>query len=147
MNFRTAFWRAGFSLLEVLIALLVLSIGLIGVGVLTVQSLQGVHSSLNTTMASAAALDLEERLWLEVGSSAEGSGCPKLVQIEGAFLDQWRVAPLNLGLPSLELIPEDKSESGRWVRMGFQLEWAERRFEGEKEAFRYFSSVPCRGEN
>ena len=59
--------QRGLTLLEVLIALLVLSIGLIGAAVLTVQSLQNTHSALYTSLASAAALDLEERLWIDLG--------------------------------------------------------------------------------
>ncbi len=71
----------GLTLLEVLIALLVLSVGLIGVAVLTVQSLQNVHSSLLHSLSSVAALDFEERLWLELAEAE--SGCP-LADFSGA---------------------------------------------------------------
>ena len=146
----------GLTLLEVLIALVVLSVGLIGVAVLTMQSLQSVHSSLHTSLASAAALDFEERLWLEVGSSDGGTGCPNSAAIESDFLDQWGAdGTLKLGLPSLRFSEGGVTSSEftrvgdgtrqQWMRLGLILVWDESRFGGSDESFRYFASVPCRG--
>jgi len=55
--------QAGLTLIESLIALLVLSIGLVGLGALMLTSLKNVHSSSHYSVASAIALDFEEQLW------------------------------------------------------------------------------------
>lgn len=74
--------QQGLSLIEVLIALLVLSIGLLGMGALMLTSLQNVHSSAHYSVASAVVLDFEELLWQEVALTAgsdlpglDGNGC------------------------------------------------------------------------
>ena len=58
--------QRGFSLIEALIALLVLSIGLVGMGALMLTAMQNVHSSAHYSTASAVVLDFEELLWREV---------------------------------------------------------------------------------
>lgn len=55
--------QRGVSLIEALIALLVLTIGMVGLGALMLTSLQNVHSSAHYSVASAVVLDFEERLW------------------------------------------------------------------------------------
>ena len=54
--------QRGFTLLEVLIAVLVLSIGLLGVMALQANMLSYSHSAYLTSLASVKALDLEERM-------------------------------------------------------------------------------------
>ena len=54
---------SGFTLIEILIALLVLSIGLLGLAAVQFQSLQNSHASYERSMASMQARDLVERLW------------------------------------------------------------------------------------
>ena len=63
--------QCGFSILEVLIALAVLSIGLAGLAVMHFNSLKYVHSAYYRSLASAVALDFEERLWLELADGTE----------------------------------------------------------------------------
>jgi type IV pilus assembly protein PilV len=58
----TADRAAGFTLIEVLVTLLVLSIGLLGLASLQVQGLRGTHEALLHTQASALAVDMTERL-------------------------------------------------------------------------------------
>ncbi|MFU8832281.1 MAG: type IV pilus modification protein PilV [Wenzhouxiangella sp.] len=55
--------QSGLTLLEVLIALLVLSIGLVGMASLHLTSLQASHSSYYRSIASTISLNIEERLW------------------------------------------------------------------------------------
>ncbi len=53
----------GFTLLEVLITLVILSIGLVSIAALQAQLLRDSYSSLQRTVVSVQASDLVERLW------------------------------------------------------------------------------------
>lgn len=53
----------GFTLIEVLITLVVLSIALLGVGILQVKALQYSYASYQRSVATLQADDLVERLW------------------------------------------------------------------------------------
>ncbi|MEQ5803218.1 type IV pilus modification protein PilV [Halomonas sp. H10-9-1] len=63
----------GFTLIEALIALLVLSIGLLGVAAMQLKSLQGAHAAYQRSIATLAAQDAQERLWAQM---ALDSDCP-----------------------------------------------------------------------
>lgn len=67
--------QSGLSILEVLIALAVLSIGLAGLAIMHMNSLQYVHSAYYRSLASAIALDFEERLWLRLADNTVAD-CP-----------------------------------------------------------------------
>lgn len=69
--------QTGITMLEVLIALAILSIGLAGVALMHLNSLKYVHSAYERSVASSIALDLEERLWLAVADTSS-VGCPDL---------------------------------------------------------------------
>lgn len=81
------FRQTGLSLIEVLIALAVISIGLAGMAAMQLTTLQFVHSAHYRSMASTIALDLEERLWLELADDAL-SGCPDVTNDAGSPIDQ-----------------------------------------------------------
>jgi len=135
--------KAGFTLLEVLIALLILSIGLIGVAVLTVQSLQNTHSSLYTSIASTAALDYEERLWLDV--ARRSSGCPDPSNtFPNPFASHWATSGSNLGLPGLVLTISTPTPGPPVRSLVFNLTWDDGRFGSEPESFTYETRVLCR---
>lgn len=57
--------QRGFSLIEALIALVVLSIGLIGVAAMQLKALQSANAGYQRSVASVAAVDAQERLWAE----------------------------------------------------------------------------------
>ncbi|WNL42849.1 prepilin-type N-terminal cleavage/methylation domain-containing protein [Halomonas sp. PAMB 3264] len=57
--------QRGFGLVESLVALLVLSLGLVAMAALQLKSLQGAHEGYQQALASVAALDAQERLWAE----------------------------------------------------------------------------------
>lgn len=84
--------QSGLSLIEVLIALAVVSIGLAGMAAMQLTTLQFVHSAHYRSMASTVALDFEERLWLELASD-DLEGCPDVTAGEGspmeALLEHW----------------------------------------------------------
>ena len=55
--------QKGFTLLEVLIAILVLSIGLLGLAALQINALQSSYYSYQVSVANLAVKDVRERLW------------------------------------------------------------------------------------
>jgi len=55
--------EGGFTLIEILIALIILSIGLLGVAAMQIRSLQNSHSSFERSVATLQARDLAERMW------------------------------------------------------------------------------------
>lgn len=64
----------GFTLLEALIAVLVLSLGLLGVAAMQLKAMQSAHVAYQRSVATLAAQDAVERLWVALG---EGEGeCP-----------------------------------------------------------------------
>lgn len=66
--------QSGFTLIEALVALIVLSFGLLGIAAMQLKSLQGSHVSFQRTIATLAAQDAAERLWVELG--VHGRRCP-----------------------------------------------------------------------
>ena len=148
-HFRTSHLQLGLTLLEVLIALLILSIGLVGAAVLMVQSLQNTHSSLHTSLASAAALDFEERLWLDLGRT---NGCPAVDTDD--FNSAWTATPGRFGLPLFSdarfgVTPvmtreENAPPAPDLLRIRLDLAWREDRFGAETESFTYQAGVLCR---
>lgn len=61
--------QSGLSILEVLIALVILSIGLVGLAGMHMNSLQYVHSAYFRSLASSIALDFEEKTWREIAKT------------------------------------------------------------------------------
>ena len=59
----------GFSLLEVLIAVLIIAFGLLGMAALQLKTVQNSHSAYQRTLASIIALDASERLWINSADS------------------------------------------------------------------------------
>jgi type IV pilus assembly protein PilV len=78
--------QRGFSLIEALIALVVLSIGLIGVAAMQLKALQSANAGYQRSVASVAAVDAQERLWAMLASLETGQTCadinPSAVQAE-----------------------------------------------------------------
>jgi type IV pilus assembly protein PilV len=73
----------GFTLVEVLVALVVLAVGLLGVAVLTVGSLRGTRSALERSQAANLAGDMLERIRANVAAgnaydTADGTPDPRL---------------------------------------------------------------------
>lgn len=64
--------RLGFSLLEVLVSILVLSVGLLGLGGLQLTALKGANNAHFRTVASIAATDLAERMRINPIAIAAG---------------------------------------------------------------------------
>lgn len=77
---------SGFTLLEALVALLVLSLGVLGVAAMQLQALQSAHMGYQRSLASLIAIDAQERAWAEL---AETGGCPDSEEIEGDWVGHW----------------------------------------------------------
>lgn len=54
---------SGFTLVEITVALLILSVGLLGLAGLQLHALQYTHSSYQRTLVNIQALDMVERMW------------------------------------------------------------------------------------
>ncbi len=144
----------GFSLIEVMVALLVLAIGLLGIASLQLNGLRHAHSSYYSSIASSIALDMEEKLWLLMAD--RNSGClneaddvePLVAQIE----DQWGTAVASdVTIPGLEIdlvsiSParfDVNSPYDFWLEVHTTISWPEQRFNGDAEIFRYTARVIC----
>jgi type IV pilus assembly protein PilV len=115
----------GFSLIEALVALLVLSIGLLGIAAMQLKSLQGAHAAYQRSIASLAAQDAQERLWGKM-AEAEGLQCPTGSDINGSdetWHAQWQ--PFLPGLDPVPLKPSGDCE------FDLTLKWEDERFAGE----------------
>ncbi|MDQ7735360.1 type IV pilus modification protein PilV [Halomonas sp. SpR1] len=79
--------QRGFSLIEALIALVVLSIGLIGGAAMQLKALQSANAGYQRSFASVAAVDAQERLWAEL--AREGVDSCADIDVEAAWKTQW----------------------------------------------------------
>jgi type IV pilus assembly protein PilV len=157
----------GFSLIEVLIALLVISIGLVGIAGMHIFSLRTAHSSYQSTLASVIALDFEERLWERLGNDAV-NGCPNFANVLAGMNTHWgrTGAPMvpagrestwpsadlaSLPAFSVSLVgntnPASPDLTTEWIQGTIRVQWAETRFGQTTEQFTYTARVPCRAVN
>lgn len=118
---------AGFTLLEVLLALLLLSFGVLGFVSLQLSALKAAHSAYQHSLASVLAADVAERLWMGL---AEG-------RIDTDWLPAWEerrrcgIAADHVCLPELEVFLEEAG-GGHLIN----LSWAETRGPGLSEGRR-----------
>lgn len=150
----------GFSLIEAMIALLVLSIGLIGIASLNLSAVRSAHSSYYSSIASSAALDLEERLWLAL--SELDSDCVTTAMINGVISEMendWGSGTSGLvSIPGLQVNLEsaadgkfdDETENDAWTEVGVKFRWTDGRFTeidpdnpALNEGFQYTARVLC----
>ncbi len=161
--------QGGFSMMEVMIALAVLSIGLAGVAVMQMTTLQYVHSAHYRSMASTIALDFEERLWWEIADNSM-TGCPDVTGADGSPLDDlvthwnrdyvggesqgawnWSNAQM-LKVPGLSITAGTAVTGDTVTEVPITLSWAENRFSEEfeegqtsaTESFTYNVRILCR---
>ena len=127
---------SGFTLIEILIALLVLSVGLLGLAAVQFQSLQNSHASYERSMATMQARDLVERLWAgicdlynedgEIVTGAEGT-----IDDEGTILYSWKKDHVGIGLfadqekPDLDL----NTDTAVWT---LTIDWVGRQERNEQ---------------
>ncbi len=63
----------GFTLVEALVALVVLAVGVLGLASMQLKAMQGAHVSYQRSVATMAAQDIVERLWIQLGMQGVGS--------------------------------------------------------------------------
>lgn len=145
--------RHGFSLIEVLVALLILSIGLAGMANFQLRTMQGAHSSFLRSMASVIASDAEERLWIALDKQEEVGDCPDLDEVAAEQMAALRnpdLAKLPAGL-EIDLEIAETAASGAWSDVTIAVAWPESRFadqlpDGEvpRERFEYRARILCK---
>lgn len=141
---------AGMTLIEVLVALLVLSVGLIGIASLNLFGLKAIHSSLQSSTASVIALDLEEWLWEALGNDQLDTrfACEAVLDgFRGHWFPNneedrnWLPAGSIVGNCS-DVLPGNQGDC--WIRVEFDITWAEQRLaDNGTEAFTYGVQLPC----
>ncbi|KPQ21907.1 type IV pilus modification PilV family protein [Halomonas sp. HL-93] len=105
--------QRGFSLVEALIALLVLSLGLVGVAAMQLKALQSASLGYQRSVASVAAADAQERLWATL---EPGQGCDAIDvgAVQTDWRDQWFEdsdhTPLRNAIESDSGIEKDSDE-------------------------------------
>lgn len=131
----------GFTLIEALIALLVLSIGLLGVAAMQLKALQGAHAAYQRSIASLAAQDAQERLWAELAEKTDTSGtitCPTSSNagtIQNEWHDEWGNYLPDFSTDSTVTEISD-------CEFVIKVAWDEERFGGEAESFSYTVRLP-----
>lgn len=137
--------QRGFSLIESLIALVVLSIGLVGVAAMQLKAMQSANAGYQRSMASVAAVDAQERLWAEFASLQPDQTC---VNIDaGQVQQQWKAhwlhnvvhTPLRGASPSLTTIEVNQASHGCHVSVNVALS------DEENDQFEYTFSLPLIG--
>lgn len=154
---------AGFTLIEVMIALAVLTIGLTGLAAMQLSAMQYSHSSHYRSLASTIALDFEERLWLELADNDfdcapaddwdshvsaltthwnelyHSEGDQEEEETEGAAVHRVRIPSLNIAAGAAET-------AGSTVTIPITLSWGEARFgdtESTTESFSFNVRIQC----
>ncbi|MCG5520217.1 type IV pilus modification protein PilV [Ectothiorhodospira sp. 9905] len=81
--------QTGFSLVESLVALLVLSVGLLGLAGLQLLGMQSSHSAYQRTVASVIATDAGERLWIELSEKGGELTESDVESVRDDWRDDW----------------------------------------------------------
>ncbi|NYS60474.1 type IV pilus modification protein PilV [Halomonas salicampi] len=88
--------QRGFSLIEALIALLVLSLGLVGVAAMQLKALQSATAGYQRSVVTLAAVDAQERFWAALATQNCSNIKPQAAlpsedeSIEKQWKDWWR---------------------------------------------------------
>ncbi|WP_340162902.1 type IV pilus modification protein PilV [Billgrantia tianxiuensis] len=105
--------QSGFTLLEALVAILVLSIGLLGVAAMQLRALQSAHMGYQRAVVSLAAIDAQERAWSELSRDAN-KACPSASAIESGWLGNWFGSVLNDAGSGISGMECDYTVTLRW---------------------------------
>jgi len=136
--------QSGFSLIEALIALLVLSIGMLGAAAMQLNALQGAHMAYQRSIATLAAQDAQERLWAQVRRDGNDQlVCPNDLNLlnfdlEAEWQDAWGELRFLPGFAGKSTI---RPRSGNCV-FDITAGWDEGRVEEGQEAFTYRVRLP-----
>ena len=83
--------QQGLSLIEVLIALVVLAFGLMGVAAMQIKALQSATEGYQRSIAVVAAVDAQERIWnlLARDSNCEAIEASAVSALEDDWIEHW----------------------------------------------------------
>ncbi|UYG03197.1 type IV pilus modification protein PilV [Halomonas sp. LR3S48] len=81
--------QKGFTLIEALIAVLVLSVGLLGVAAMQLRALQSAHMGYQRAVVSLAAIDAQERAWASLSETKSCPGGSTLSTMGSDWLGEW----------------------------------------------------------
>ncbi|WP_089659723.1 type IV pilus modification protein PilV [Franzmannia pantelleriensis] len=129
--------QAGFTLLEVLVAVVVLSFGLLGLAAMQLKGLQSANLAYQRTIATAAAQDGVERLWAELWSDSDN--CPSPGSITSEWYEAW-----NDILPHMESSGSTILEPNS-CEYEIIVEWQDDRFSDEGDVSRLVYVVQLPG--
>lgn len=127
-------YTKGVTLIETLVALLVLSIGLLGVATLHLQASKATHSSYYRSLATLIAADAEERVWMHLGKNKTVTDS-NLTEIENEWRTSWQNSCPNGSdcqaiLPDPQLTLSSPSGTGAtWLDVDIEVSWRESRFD------------------
>lgn len=125
--------QEGFTLVEALVALVVLSIGLLGVAAMQVKALQSAHMGFQRSVASLAAVDAQERAW-----AALGLDCAMV----SSFAEDWKSDWFKEGSVLKNAGNSDIKKLANDCEYEIVVNWVESRGGGESEHFKYIFRVP-----
>ncbi|MCG5493557.1 type IV pilus modification protein PilV [Ectothiorhodospira variabilis] len=141
----------GFSLIEALVALLVLSVGLLGLAGLQLLGMQSSHSAYQRTVASVIAADAGERLWIKLAEGGELTQAD-VQAVRDDWRDHWQHQagtdadgnyPVSLpGMSDADITCENNNDDDNVCVIS--VRWAEGRFEelDDESRFDYRVRLP-----
>ncbi|MCG5501784.1 type IV pilus modification protein PilV [Ectothiorhodospira lacustris] len=136
--------QAGFSLIEALVALLLLSVGLLGLAGLQLLGMQSSHSAYQRTVATVIAMDAGERLWIRLGQDGT-LDTTTVSAVEEDWLEFWtNPDPVDgrVSLPGLSASQITEASGGRVYTI--LVRWSEERLNepGSVSSFEYVVRLP-----
>ncbi len=124
--------QAGFSLLEVMIAMLILAFGALGQAVLQLKTLQSSHSAYQRGIANIIAADTVERIWANAAATAPMT----MAQIQQQVQEKWSLSDNNnVTLPGLTTTIIAPGAGNNLFTV--QVTWTENRFGNNNSTFSY----------
>lgn len=126
--------------MEALVALLVLSIGLLGVASMQLKALQSAHIGYQRSVATLAAVDAQERAWKYLAESDQ-SYCPgedpketeALSNIESSWKSAWLTGTGKVIRDAGSLLRDTDADGNSLSSCEYEavVKWEERRAEGD----------------
>ena len=132
--------HSGFTLIEALVAVLILSVGLLGVAAMQLKAMQSSHVAYQRSVATLAASDAVDRLWR--ATAVNGGTCTDIDDSNPSdYYDNWSAEFPGLDDP----VTPDASGSCKFI---IDISWDDERFvavDGEAESvstLKYRTQVP-----
>lgn len=129
----------GFSLLEVLIAMLLAAIALLGLAAAQLKALQNVSASLQHTYASLELQNVVERIWPELcslqnGSTANGTALPFSLSryLPTATAMSLQISLNENAVPDFTVSPYVSSPTAMPINITLRASWTDHRLDADQ---------------